>query len=96
MFGETPQSAADALFWGGLLIVGFVILGAVAYVFRRLLLSSPAPNAPQTWSLQHLRDLRDKGQITQEEFDALREKLLARHGAGRATTPQDAGNAAQE
>jgi hypothetical protein len=29
------------------------------------------------WSLQHLRDLRGSGQITEAEFEALKQRVLA-------------------
>jgi hypothetical protein len=96
LLGAIPQLAADALKWGVLLIAGFLLMGMVAFLLRRKLLSPSAPDVSPTWSLQHLRDLRDKGQITLKEYDTLREKLLAMHGAGRAAKNRDAGNDAQE
>jgi hypothetical protein len=60
-----------------LLIGGICVLGVLVWWVRRMLLPRPGGGWKDDWSLQHLRDLRGSGQITEAEFQALKRRLLA-------------------
>jgi len=77
-----PESiAGDAIRWGAVLIGAIVVLGTVVWLARRWLLSGPAPSGDTVWSLQHLRELKAQGRITEEEFQSLKAKVIAAAGA---------------
>lgn len=60
-----------------LLIGGICVLGMLVWWAKRMLLPRPGGDLKDEWSLQHLRDLYAGGQITKEEFEALKQRLLA-------------------
>lgn len=90
IIAASPQS--QALFWGFILIVAIVVLGTgVWFVRRRLFRGSSTGGDESLWSLQHLREMKASGQITDEEFETLKAGVLksARGGLDRGdqTTP---------
>jgi hypothetical protein len=80
----------DILVWGLALIGGVCVLSASVWAFRRWLFSTPGSTEDDGWSLQGLREMRAKGQITEPEFQALKTKLLKRSGYS-ATGEEGAG-----
>ena len=70
----SPQS--QAVFWGLILIVAIVALGTGVWLVRRRLFGKPTTASDDVWSLQHLRDLKASGQITDEEFETLKAGVL--------------------
>lgn len=68
--------AAEAIVWGTVLIAGIIVLGVVIWMVRRWSLSKPASANEGGWSLQHLRTMKSEGRITEEEFQALKSKVL--------------------
>jgi uncharacterized membrane protein len=76
VIASTQSASADALWWGLLLVFGIVLLSAAVFALRRWFFSSRQQPTEPTWSLQHLRDLRARGQITEAEFQRLRDQLL--------------------
>lgn len=70
----SPQS--QAVFWGLILVVAIVVLGTGIWFVRRRLFGASTPDGEETWSLQHLRDLKASGQITGEEFETLKAGML--------------------
>lgn len=59
-----------------MLILAIVVLGVVVWVIRRRLFTSNATSESAVWSLQHLRDLRAAGQISEGEFEVLKAQML--------------------
>src|ERR1043166_6686420 len=76
VIASTQSASADALWWGLLLVFGIVLLSAAVFALRRWFFSSRQQPTEPTWSLQHLRDLRARGEITEAEFQRLRDQLL--------------------
>ncbi len=86
---------------GDVFVLGFALIGAIGFLgtvvwlIRRRLLSAPLAEGDDSWSLQHLREMKAQGQITDDEFEVLKSKLLeaTRLSLGRnnGTTPADGG-----
>ena len=79
-------ASADNVLWiaGAVLVLAvLVIVGAV--VVCRLRRTAVGPVALEgdrvSFSLQQLRQMRDEGVLSQEEYQRIREKLLGRAGA---------------
>ena len=70
------QAAAfEAVLWMGGLILGLLLLLVLlAYLRKRILASAPATGSG--YSLDELRQMRDRGGLTIAEYEALRRKVL--------------------
>lgn len=72
----------------GLAIAGVVIvalLGAAAIARYRKGLLKDSPQATGPWNLDDLREMRDSGQLTDQEYQLLRQRLI--HGSMDAKGP---------
>ena len=76
MIAAIPSASADALKWGLLLILAIAVLSAAVFALRRWFFSTKESKAEPPWSLQHLRDMHASGQITDAEFQQLRDQML--------------------
>lgn len=78
----TSQDVAQILIWSGVLMGLVIVLAIVMVIARRRSGSQPAQSAPFT--LGELRKLRDQGQLTDEEYQRTRDRLvgMARSDAG--------------
>ena len=76
MIAAIPSASADALKWGLLLFVAIAVLSAAVFALRRWLFSKKESKTEPPWSLQHLRDMHARGQITDAEFQQLRDQML--------------------
>lgn len=67
--------AFEALMWMGGLILGLLLLLVVlAYLRKRLRASQPVESSGFT--LAELRQMRDRGGLTTDEYEALKNKIL--------------------
>jgi hypothetical protein len=73
---SAANSSGEVFFWGLVLIGAVCVLGVLVWVVRRWSLSTPASAGDGTWSLQHLREMKAQGQITNGEFESLKTKAL--------------------
>lgn len=80
--------------WLGVLILVVIAGGLVVMWYRRTLLAKDNPDAAEQGLMASLRAMRDKGEISAEEFDAMRRSMVrkaaSRHQSDRAeprTTP---------
>lgn len=64
-------------FWGGLLLAAVIVLAVVVWWIRRWTLTDAAEPEGDIWSLQHLRELRRDGQISDSEFERLKSQVIA-------------------
>lgn len=71
---------ATILWLLGTIVAAAVLLGVIAWWFRRRL-AQQASEAPIGLTMNDLRRMRDAGDLTDEEFEAARQTLLARHQA---------------
>jgi hypothetical protein len=85
----------DVFVFGFVLIGVIGVLGRVVWLIRRRLLSAPPAEGEDSWSLQHLREMKVQGQITDDEFERLKSKLLEETrlslGRNNGTTSVDGG-----
>ncbi|HYF15139.1 MAG TPA: SHOCT domain-containing protein [Phycisphaerales bacterium] len=80
--GASQSAATNAVVWVVVLMAA-VLGGAIAILLlRRRLLSRDAPGAADGSMIDQMRAMRDRGQMTDEEFDRLR-KAMARKAAQR-------------
>ena len=79
------------MLYGGLLIVALLALGAAIWWLRRRYLADDASRVDGVWSLQQLRDLRARGEISEAEFQQLRAEMLGRHALRTAGTEDSTG-----
>ncbi len=77
--GAQSISEERLLMWGGILIL-IVLLGffAIAAVRRRFAVSSRQQTQDPGFSLSSLREMRDSGEITPEEYDRMRARVIAK------------------
>jgi len=78
-FGLPAGVQDSVLFWGGILI-GVVLIGFFVLMFVRRRYVGEGENDKQDpgFSLAGLREMRDRGEITPEEYEAMRAKVIAK------------------
>ena len=73
--------AADSTFWIALVaLVALVVGGSGAVFWARRMLRGPVPGPPPAFTLENLREMLDRGELTQREYDTARDALLHRTG----------------
>lgn len=60
----------------GLLVVGLLLLGLVWLFARRWLRDREAETGKQAWDLQALREMRDRGELSDAEYDRMRAIII--------------------
>ena len=73
------------------MLVAGNLIGAGILALKRRFLPEQEPPPEQIWSLQDLRALRDSGEISEEEFETLRARVITRMAgveAGESPTAQ--------
>ena len=75
------------LLWGGLLLVVGLAVGVGIMALRRRVLPKEENPPDQVWSLQDLRRMRESGELSEEEFETLRARLIARMGGAERSKP---------
>ncbi len=73
---ESNSPTTDIFFWGFVLIGGIALLGCAVWLVRRWAFSVPESGDHKGWSLQHLRDMKANGQLSSEEFETLKARLI--------------------
>lgn len=76
LLGAT-KSLAPYITWVGVLIVAVVIAGVVLIIVRARVLKKGGDEA-QAGLLDDLREMRNRGEISPEEFDAAKASIAAR------------------
>ena len=89
MILATTRSTTEVLLWAAGLIVLVIGTGLIILALRRAMLSRSAPGV-DAGLFDSLREMKNTGAISQDEYDAARKNLAAR-AAGKAgpsgTTP---------
>lgn len=72
-----PASVGTFLTVLGLMIAALVAAGLILLAYRRRVLANDDPTTDASL-MQSLRDMRDRGEISREEFDAMRARMAAK------------------
>jgi len=79
MFSSTAQSRLDygsVALWSGVVIVAAVILGACLLILKRRI-NTQSGSSGSPWTLRELTALRDSGELTIEQYERLKSKLIS-------------------
>jgi hypothetical protein len=76
-------SIGPYLLWVGVFLVVVVGAGLGVLAYRKVMLSSQAAES-HSGILESLRKMRDRGQMTQAEYDATRKSIAAKAAGGKA------------
>lgn len=98
---QSTSSPGQVLAWVAILIVAVVVLGLAVLVLRRKLLSRDDAGMNPTTLMESLRQMRDSGEMSSQEYDAVRKKLAGKvanrpspnrstEAPERTTAPKDA------
>jgi len=79
------QAVTRILIACGLLAAAVVVLCAGVWYYRRWWLRDRPLSEPAGWTFADLRRMRDRGDLTEEEYQSLRAAMLA--GYGLQTSP---------
>ena len=98
MLAQAESGVGDLFFWSAVLL-GLVIVGfAVAVRIKRRLSQAEQGIGPVGFTLSDLRQLHRSGQMSDEEFERAKEKVVeaAKRAADRAAVSAKAQGAAQD
>ncbi len=73
----TWQSVTQVLVWGGVLIAVIVVFFGGLWYYRKRLLGGQEDSSGAAWTLDDVQRMRQEGQLTEEEYRALRAALVA-------------------
>ncbi len=74
---QAPDADPETLLiWAAVLVAVIVVAVPATRAVRRRWLNPETSSSPD-WTLQDLRALRDKGELTDEEFEKLKEAAIA-------------------
>lgn len=68
----------EMLPWLGALLVAALVGGALLFYLRHRLLGPDAADTPGRGFMEELRDLRDRGEISEDEFETARLSIIAK------------------
>ncbi|CAG0955012.1 hypothetical protein PHYC_00414 [Phycisphaerales bacterium] len=78
LLAQQTRDPTRLLLWLGIFIVAVVILGVAIMMVRRRVLGSDMSRETEQGFLDELRQMRDSGKMTKEEYDLARKSLTAR------------------
>ena len=70
------EAAIECLMWMGAIIMALLMAVVVVLFIRKRLRAARQPGGPD-FSLEQLRRLRDQGSLTDEEYEAIKQKSIA-------------------
>jgi len=73
------SQTGDVILWSLLLVGGIALLGVGVWWLRRWVFSTPVTDEADDWSLQHLREMHARGEISDEEFGRLRGQMISQY-----------------
>ena len=90
-----PDATQRIVVASALLMAAVVVLFLAVRYYRRYFLLDDEASGPRIWTLQELSEMRDRGELTGEEYEALRATLIASfHGSSDSRPPSDSDNKA--
>lgn len=86
--GSSRVAAAETMIWlgAGMALFLFAVI-AGAYVRRRFARSGE--EVPSTFTLDGIRRLRDRGELTAPEYETLRQRIIRETQRGSASAPRE-------
>ncbi len=75
--------------WGGLVLLGIVLMVVVAVVYRRRYRAACDRPPRQAWALEDLNAMHARGDINDQEYGRLRDKVLSDMGIGCGPTRKE-------
>ena len=92
---SSGQSVVDVVLWGGALILLVAALGVFIFVIRKRVLSGGGGMAADHWDLETLRQMHERGDLTDVEYKALKAGTIATLSEGvlskGVSSPEEAG-----
>ncbi|MBX3395840.1 MAG: SHOCT domain-containing protein [Phycisphaerae bacterium] len=83
--------SGDVLFWCVVLVALIVVLGVGLWFLRRSIWGTTSSAVEDGLTLQQLRELRDAGEISEAEFQALRRAMIDRFPTSKQQGAENAG-----
>ena len=80
LVGASSGGMTRAALWAGALAGVIVVAGAAVMALRRRLFGSGAPADAPVMELHELRALRERGEVSDEEYESLRAALIRGYG----------------
>ncbi|MCG3136469.1 MAG: hypothetical protein HJJLKODD_00302 [Phycisphaerae bacterium] len=72
-------SRGDTFLWSALVILLLAGFWAVWWFLRRWFFSGAGGEIEQPFTLQQLRDLKERGELTAVEYETLRQQIIAEY-----------------
>lgn len=89
------KSVTPALVLLGVLIAVVIALGLFLLMLRATMFRKDPGHSAHAGMFDHLRDMRDRGEISPEEFDAAKAAMVSRVSGKAATSPPGAKTASK-
>lgn len=84
---EGSKDPTKLLIWLGIFIIAVVILGVAIMLVRRRVLGGEDHRAGEQGFFDELREMRDSGKMTPEEYDLARKSLASRLAGREGSRP---------
>lgn len=79
---DAEAKAFEAVLWFGAILLIVMAAGAVVFYIRRRLTSSQV-DTPGGFTLDELRELRKRGELSDEEYEAMKRQVVSAFGRGK-------------
>ena len=77
LIAETSKQVTEIVIWCGLLMLAVIVLFGGLWYYRRRLFVTDEPAKREPWTLEDLRQMKERGEVSDEEYQALRETMIA-------------------
>lgn len=94
LLAESSKSSTQALLYIGIIIFVTIAGGFIVLMMRRRLLSPQDASADHAGIMDSLRAMRDRGELSQAEFEAARRSMIEK-AMSRKTPPETGGTPAK-
>lgn len=93
---SSPEAVQWILVSGGVIALMVVVGGLLVWYYRKRVLFSDHTSADAGWTFEDLRQMKEKGDLSEEEYQALRSALIGSFqkdsGAKQRSEPGPSGN----
>jgi hypothetical protein len=81
------ENVAQIIFWCLVLALAVLVLFGGLWYYRRRWLRMPDSPAGTPWTFEDLQKMKEQGQISDEEYRALRATMIASFGGRKTESP---------